>query len=154
MGLLSEGKIADQELKENPFTAPPHPSEKLDTVIQAHGDPHIRPTFDDKSLTSPSAPVLYLPPLLSSLPQNIAIPSIDSPRPPLATDSRLPDIDTASLSLHKALHHFQPYTSDYATTPYAQAFNWAELQLPEEDEKEWYIVAFRSKRRAGSDGGR
>jgi hypothetical protein len=35
--------------------------------------------------------------------------------------------------------------------PYADAFNWAEMSLPEEEEREWYCVVFRSKRKAGSD---
>ena len=49
---------------------------------------------------------------------------------------------------------FQPATDEYATMPYAEAFNWDEMLLPEEDEREWYCVAIRSKRKEGSDGGR
>lgn len=37
---------------------------------------------------------------------------------------------------------------------YAEAFNWDELDLPEEDEHEWYVVAFRSIRKPGSENGR
>jgi hypothetical protein len=71
----------------------------------------------------------------------------------LVTETRLPDIDPTSLSLHKALHHFKPLTTDYADTPYALAFNWSELVLPENEEREWYCVVFRSKRKTGSDSG-
>ena len=70
------------------------------------------------------------------------------------TTTRLPDIDPASLSLHKALHGFSPATERYADTAYAEAFNWDELELPEDEEREWYCVAFRSKRKEGSDSGR
>ena len=49
---------------------------------------------------------------------------------------------------------FQPATDEYATVPYAEAFNWDEMLLPEGDEREWYCVAIRSKRKEGSDGGR
>lgn len=97
--------------------------------------------------------MLYLPPLLSSLPDQLAPIPIDSAKPPLVTETRLPDIDPASLSLHKALHHFTPLDTNYAATPYADAFNWSELVLPENEEREWYCVVFRSKRKAGSDGG-
>lgn len=122
-------------------------------------DPHILPTFSRRS----QSPILYLPPLLSSLPAGViapnyptSLPAFSSPSAPrpLATDSRLPSIDNASLSLHRALHHFRPVTEEYATIPYVEAFNWDELELPEDDEREWYCVAFRSKRKDGSDGGR
>jgi hypothetical protein len=39
-------------------------------------------------------------------------------------------------------------------TPYGEAFNWDQLVLPEHEEREWYCVVFRSKRKAGSDGDR
>jgi hypothetical protein len=77
-----------------------------------------------------------------------------SENPPLTTETRLPDIDPVSLSLHKALHHFRPLSSDYASTPYADAFNWHELELPIDEEREWYCVAFVSKRKDGSNGER
>ncbi|KAI0743601.1 hypothetical protein C8Q80DRAFT_1220556 [Daedaleopsis nitida] len=121
-------------------------------------DPHVLPTFSRRS----QSPILYLPPLLSSLPVGVVQPNYSTSSPafsspsaprPLSTDSRLPSIDQASLSLHRALHNFHPITDEYATMPYKEAFNWEELELPEEDEREWYTVAFRSKRREGSDGG-
>lgn len=65
----------------------------------------------------------------------------------------MPDIDGPSLALHKALHNFTPITEKYASTSYAEAFNWDDLDLPEEDEHEWYCVAFRSIRKAGSQNG-
>ncbi|KAF9222503.1 hypothetical protein BS17DRAFT_708297 [Gyrodon lividus] len=116
-------------------------------------NPHEFPTFSSKSLTKPISTLLYLPPLLSSLPYGL--PALPTPtgRPPLITETRLPDIDPVSLSLHKALHHFHPLADDYARLPYARAFNWSELELPEDEEREWYAVVFRSKRRLGSDSG-
>lgn len=127
------------------FSHPPHPAASVEPR-----DPHSIPDFGSTFVT----PVLYLPPLLSSLPDRYALeePSLKSSFPPLVTDTRLPDIDPASLSLHKALHHFKPSSPDYANTDYGQAFNWSELRLPKNEEREWYCVAFRSKRKAGSDG--
>jgi hypothetical protein len=126
-------------------------------------DPHQFPTFDPQHLAESNTPVLYLPPLLSSLPADVQQASIDIHdiiksnndlyQPPLTTATRLPDIDPASLSLHKALHHFRPLSADYASVPYAEAFNWDELELPENEDREWYCVVFRSKRKPGSDGG-
>lgn len=117
-------------------------------------DPHVVPTFTSESLAKPSSAVLYLPPLLSSLPQDLSVPPFSIDRPLLATATRLPDIDPVSLSLHKALHHFRPVSEDYALLPYALAFNWLELELPEDEEREWYAVVFRSQRKKGSDSGR
>ncbi|GJE94969.1 hypothetical protein PsYK624_111460 [Phanerochaete sordida] len=117
-------------------------------------DPHALPDFDKTSLTAPSHPILYLPPLLSKLPEGYSY-QVDhsSKNKPLSTDTHLPDIDPASLQLHKALHKFQPVTGEYAETSYEEAFNWDELELPEDAEREWYAVVFRSKRKEGSDGG-
>lgn len=115
-------------------------------------DPHVVPSFTSQSLTKPSSTVLYLPPLLSSLPQDLSIAPVSSlDRPPLVTETRLPDIDPVSLSLHKALHHFRPLSDEYADLPYALAFNWSELELPEDEEREWYAVVFRSRREKDSD---
>lgn len=114
-------------------------------------DPHEPPRFDSKSLTLPTSTVLYLPPLLSSLPPGVEVHSLSTDSPPLVTETHLPDIDPVSLSLHKALHHFRPLSNGYATSPYAEAFNWLELDLPLDEEREWYAVVFRSKRKPGSD---
>ncbi|KAF7315708.1 UPF0643 protein [Mycena indigotica] len=111
--------------------------------------PHELPAFD----ASRNYPVLYLPPLISSLPETLPPAPLPNEYPPVVTQTRLPDIDPTSLSLHKALHHFKPITPHYASTPYHEAFNWDELMLPEHQEREWYIVVFRSRRKAGSDGG-
>ncbi|KAI6046157.1 hypothetical protein EDC04DRAFT_2558451 [Pisolithus marmoratus] len=116
-------------------------------------DPHQLPAFDSESLTKPTSTVLYLPPLLSSLPSGVEVPVTQSDTPPLVTETHLPDIDPVSLSLHKALHHFRPLSSEYAGLPYAEAFNWLDLDLPLDEEREWYAVVFRSKRKAGSDSG-
>lgn len=77
------------------------------------------------------------------------------------TATRLPDIDPASLALHRALHFLKP-RDGFAKLPYAEAFNWGEIGaayrsdgVPRgEIEREWYIVAFRSRRREGSDSAR
>ncbi|KAJ7647345.1 hypothetical protein FB45DRAFT_196451 [Roridomyces roridus] len=108
-------------------------------------DPHNEPDFS----TTSSAPILYLPPLLSSLPVSFVAQGASGY--PVMTPTRLPNIDPASLSLHRALHHFKPSSENYAETPYDEAFNWDELALPADQEREWYCVVFRSKRKAGSD---
>jgi len=120
---------------------------------EAKRDPHDLPVFDKETLTNPRQPILYLPPILSSLPQTYEESKTTAltGRVLKATDSHLPDIDPASLSLHKALHNFTPVTEKYATTLYAEAFNWDELELPEEDEHDWYGVSFRSLRKADSE---
>ncbi|KAG1869822.1 hypothetical protein C8R48DRAFT_653348 [Suillus tomentosus] len=135
-----------------------HPdSDNLDVglgAIDTERDPHELPTFNSKSLTNPSSTVLYLPPLLSSLPHDLRVLLHTSlEQQPMLSETRLPDIDPVSLSLHKALHHFRPVTPYYAELPYDEAFNWSELELPEDEEREWYCVAFRSKRLPGSDSG-
>jgi hypothetical protein len=147
------------------FSHPPHPSETLlkhlsgpksthphetsSSFPKSSRDPHQLPAFDSKSLTEP---ILYLPPLLSSLPEVYPSSPVSAEYPPVLTETRLPHIDPASLSLHKALHHLRPLNANYATLAYDQAFNWTELELPEHEEREWYCVVFRSKRKAGSDG--
>ena len=116
-------------------------------------DPHNIPSFSSQSKFD--APVLYLPPLLSSLPDGFSVEEAPSNSEssflPVMTKTRLPDIDPTSLSLHRALHFFKPLNPDYANTAYDQAFNWSQLRLPESEEREWYCVAFRSKRKAGID---
>jgi hypothetical protein len=106
---------------------------------QHHSLPDLRGPLD--------TPVLYLPPLLSRLPSQDVLPLpsssvVDSAfrfdKPGISyTKSFLPSIDQASLDLHRALHHFRPTSAGYASRPYAQAFNWDELELPEETEREW-----------------
>jgi len=130
-------------------------SANFDVLKHSHlkRDPHDVPDFSDSNLQS--SPVLFLPPLLSSLPHGLSHTPAPSPdQPPLTTETHLPDIDPASLSLHKALHYFSPVNPHYATQPYAESFNWDSLMLPEDQEREWYVVAFRSKRKPGSDSGR
>ena len=126
------------------FDAPEHSRSKR--------DPHDLPDFSDSY--PQTSPVLFLPPLLSSLPYGLSHTPAPSPdQPPLTTETHLPDIDPASLSLHRALHYFSPVGPHYATQPYAESFNWDSLRLPEDQEREWYVVAFRSKRKPGSDSG-
>ena len=123
---------------------------------QVPRNPHDIPVFDKETLTNPGEPILYLPPFLSSLPHTLSPPksTFSNGRIPKATEAHLPDIDSPSLSLHKALHKFTPITDNYAAVSYAEAFNWDELDLPEEDEHEWYGVTFRSLRKRGSESGR
>ena len=126
-------------------------------VATTKRDPHALPTFERRSVS----PILYLPPMLSSLPEGVTHPgyplspaSTPGAPGPRSTESRLPTIDQASLALHHALHAFRPASGEYSRLPYADAFNWDELELPADEEREWYCVAFRSKRKEGSDGGR
>ncbi|GAA5828188.1 hypothetical protein JCM5353_003883 [Sporobolomyces roseus] len=108
------------------------------------------------SSTNPSKPleILHLPPLLSLLPSNHPLPDL-IPSDVAYTSSSLPTITPLSLSLHRALHQLRPITSNYAIAPYADSFNWSDLELEDltegqiTREREWYIVAFRSKRRKG-----
>ena len=112
------------------FTIPDHATE---LESRANHDPlrnpHHLPTFESGA----SGPILYLPPLLSSLPASYPSPQKPLHNPPVITQTRLPDIDPASLSLHRALHHFRPQDDQYAARPYSEAFKWDELELPEED---------------------
>lgn len=85
--------------------------------------------------------VLYLPPLLSLLPDQLEAPEPTSDAPHVNwTDSRLPDIDPPSRQLHDALHRFGPIDPAYAHVPYASAFNWADLDLPNDLAHEWCVV--------------
>ncbi|CCM05718.1 uncharacterized protein FIBRA_07950 [Fibroporia radiculosa] len=136
----------------------PMPTSALNTLSTPTADIALAEDVSRPSIVSLSSPnpILYLPPILSSLPENTL--SVEAPvyiqgSNPLTTDSRLPSIDTASLALHTELHRFHPITSDYASVPYDLAFNWEDLHLPESAEGEWYCVVFRSKRREGSNSG-
>ncbi|GAA5947757.1 hypothetical protein JCM3765_001070 [Sporobolomyces pararoseus] len=108
------------------------------------------------STSNSSVKILHLPPLLSLLPSPHSLPPKSSPTNFVDyTHSALPSITPLSLSLHRALHSFRPITPLYATSPYSESFNWSELKLEGlsaeevEKEREWYIVAFRSKRNKG-----
>jgi len=122
----------------------------LDNHKNAH-DPHQFPSFKALGL---GEPLLYLPPLLSSLPARFS-PDFkvddDNSESQFSTETRLPDIDPVSLSLHKALHNFRPVSQSYTSIPYDEAFNWSQLKLPLHEEREWYCVVFRSLRKPGSD---
>jgi hypothetical protein len=107
-------------------------------------DPHGLPDFSNPD--PQTSPVLFLPPRFFSLPYDLSH-TQSSDQPHLTTDP-------ASLWLHKALHRLSPVTPHYVTEPYAESFNWDSLRLPADQEREWYAVVFRSKRKPGSDGGR
>ena len=157
------------------FSAPEHPSVRLLETLERgrkqekdeapkpppyqHRDPHEQPRFTNESLKNPVHPVLYLPPLISALPSTQdsdsdgTITKEEQAHPTvLTTSTRLPSIDPVSLSLHRALHYFRPLSDKYASQPYGETFNWDELILPTEEEREWYCVAFRSRRKEGSNG--
>lgn len=157
----------DEQGVSEKFTTPEHPSvgywkalkSTLDFALDRplsyqRRDPHEVPSYTDETFLQPTFPVLYLPPLISSLPNTLPSLPVPKEHPPMVTETRLPDIDPVSLSLHKALHYFRPLNNKYASLPYADAFNWSELRLPLLEEREWYCVAFRSKRKEGSDGTR
>lgn len=117
------------------FSVPDHSSDLKARSGVSHDNvrnPHLLPVFGDGEHVTP---ILYLPPLLSSLPNDHPKPELSKPPKnlPLATEARLPDIDPASVSLHRALHYFRPINDQYAALPYEDAFNWDELELPEED---------------------
>ncbi|KAK8864204.1 hypothetical protein IAR55_001450 [Kwoniella newhampshirensis] len=132
---------------------------------------HSLPSTTDEISTDP---ILFLPPLLSPLPHDhnhnhnhahdqdhdhdhderagagarqLVQGLIDALK---GFETRLPNIDPASLALHQALHHFRPLGSDYASTGYDEAFNWQELSLPKTVQREWYCVVFRSRRKPES----
>jgi len=99
----------------------------------------------------PSEPILYLPPLLSPLPSSIPHEHHGLSHEVLSDfETRLPNIDPASLALHQALHHFRPLDKHYAARSYDEAFNWDQLSLSKDISREWYCVVFRSRRRPES----
>jgi hypothetical protein len=87
----------------------------------------------------------FTPPLLSRLPaallacpDSAPTPIVDASKLQIGwTESHLPEIDEASLALHYALYQFRAVDSSYATLPYTDAFNWSEILLPAEVEREW-----------------
>jgi len=135
------------------------PDDTLSSLTNEERAAHELPDFE---AADPTRPILYLPPLLSKLPQTYDKDGKESHKPhfhptepgPLHTETHLPSIDPVSLSLHHALHKFKPVDDKYASTPYGVSFNWAQLELPEDEERDWYCVAFRSRRKPGSDSGR
>ncbi|WWC93954.1 hypothetical protein V866_000792 [Kwoniella sp. B9012] len=139
-------------------TSPSGPSHVNAEVVHSH---HTLPPTTDEISTDP---ILYLPPLLSPLPEHHIHEQQQNEKEKDSTtqvlvkvvealkgfETRLPDIDPASLALHQALHHFKPWDEDYASTPYDEAFNWSALSLPKAIEREWYCVVFRSRRKPES----
>lgn len=60
-------------------------------------------------------------------------------------------VDEASKLLSIALTKFRHITDDYAREYYEKAFNWDEIELPLDIEKEFYCVVFRSRRKPDVD---
>ncbi|GJE94497.1 hypothetical protein PsYK624_106670 [Phanerochaete sordida] len=96
-------------------------------------------------------PTLYLPPLLSLSLDELCIPEPTSSFRPYTTYQ--PDLAAATLALHRALHHFRPITEQHADMPFDEAFNWDELSLPEDTEREWFAVVTHSKAKSGTTDG-
>lgn len=154
-GVLAPSDLAASRRPQIQTPTPTTSQDVLQADVHNEHDPHHLPEFDEIDLAAPPHSILYLPPLLSKLPEGYSHYHDPSRKfKPLSTETHLPDIDSVSLSLHKALHQFHPVTDEYAKTPYEEAFNWNELELPEDAERDWYAVSFRSKRKEGSDGGR
>lgn len=91
---------------------------------------------------APTSEILYLPPLLSLLPISHIPSHATAPSASLFfgfTSSRLPEIDEASVALHFALFDFRvrPSERGYALEDYDRAFNWDELRLPIDVQREW-----------------
>ena len=98
------------------------PSHVRAQVLESH---HHLPSV---TASIPYEPILYLPPLLSPLPPDHKHEySIPTQQTLSSFETRLPDIDLASLVLHQALHRFAPIDEYYASTPYDEAFNWSRL---------------------------
>ncbi|TIA84979.1 hypothetical protein E3P99_04102 [Wallemia hederae] len=81
-----------------------------------------------------------LPPLETAI--NCGVTAISRP-----TES----VDEASKELSRALLNFKHITDNYARQPYEEAFNWDDIELSEDIEKEFYCVAFRSRRKPDVD---
>jgi hypothetical protein len=109
------------------LSPPPHTASNQSETFQAHH--HLPPAT---STLIPKDPILYLPPLLSPLPQHVARIKKDGPSYEEMAEfaTRLPDIDPGSLALHQGLHHFKPLRDTYASEAYPDVFNWAELVCP------------------------
>ena len=58
--------------------------------------------------------------------------------------------DAAPYHDHYPFHGLMPITEQYAVLPISDGFNWAE-RLREVAEGQWYLVVFRSVRRATAD---
>lgn len=115
-------------------------------------DPHYLPTFESIEYARQRRPTFYLPPLLTLPLEALCLPEPTSSYQPYTT--YLPDLSAVTLALHKALHQFRPLTENYAETPFDEAFNWEELYLPEDAEREWFAVVTHSKTKDGSNDGR
>lgn len=147
------GRGRDPSPKRTALSLPSSPSPTRGGLIHrdsVHAHHHLPPV---SASSIPDDPILYLPPLLSPLPkahQHTHESHIPSEEELSNFNTRLPDIDPASLVLHQALHHFAPRDDKYAKRRYDTAFNWDDLSLPLEVEREWYCVVFRSRRKPES----
>jgi hypothetical protein len=147
------GRGRDPSPKRTALSLPSSPGFSPDSPLHRHSIEahHSLPPVSAESI--PDDPILYLPPLLSPLPhahQEAHKPHRPSEEELSDFNTRLPDIDPASLVLHQALHNFSPIDDQYAKRRYDRAFNWDDLSLPIEVEREWYCVVFRSRRKPES----
>jgi len=61
-----------------------------------------------------------------------------------------PSLCSTNAGEHSPFHMLAPITAHYATLPILQGFNWTEC-LSAVEEGQWYLVVFRSVRRATAD---
>jgi len=121
-----EGRGRDRSPKRTALSLPSSPD--LDSYRRRSIDDHHH-HLPPVTASIPSNPILYLPPLLSPLPHEHSNHHHTGPSEEELSDfnTRLPDIDPASLVLHQALHRFSPIDGQYARLGYSTAFNWEDL---------------------------
>lgn len=128
---MSGGALVLSPSKQLGHQAPHHP------LVRAGTTPASQSSHRVTSLPS------YTPPLLSRLPTTFLATPHSPPQPAFDeqtvgyTISQLPSIDPASLALHYALYRFRAVSQEYATLPYEEAFNWKDITLPVDVEREW-----------------
>lgn len=113
---------------------------------QTDSDPHYLPEYSARQQST-----FYLPPLLSLSLDALRLPEPAGSYRPYTTYQ--PDYSAATLALHRALHHFRSVTDNHSETPFEEAFNWDELYLPVDAEREWFATVTYSKAADGSNDG-
>jgi len=121
-----EGRGRDRSPKRTALSLPSSPGLEAFRRQSVDANHHHLPPV---TASIPSDPILYLPPLLSPLPHEHKNHHHTGPTEEELSNfnTRLPDIDPASLVLHQALHRFSPIDDQYAKRKYSTAFNWDQL---------------------------
>ena len=132
------------------------PGDTISSITNEGRAAHELPNFE---ATDPTRPTLYLPPLLSKHPQTYEKDDKESHKLHSHPTEPGPLHNQNAFSIHRlgvsfSAPKFKAVDDKYASTPYGISFNWAQLELPEDKERHWYCVAFRSRRKPGSDSGR